>query len=81
MSDEQPGLATFKFTELRMHTPNDNLCAAIGLIQSHILAEETELNPDVMFGWSRNDRAALETAVALLAAMTGLSENLRWDAV
>ncbi|SEB51139.1 hypothetical protein [Rhodobacter sp. 24-YEA-8] len=42
----------FKFRAARLCTPHENLCAAIGLIQTQILANEKRLNPEVMFGLS-----------------------------
>lgn len=69
---------SFKFTEIRLNSPHDNLCAAIGLIQAEILAESSDLNPEVMFGSFHFRRAALETAVAMLVAMMGEAEDLRW---
>lgn len=40
----------FKFTALRMGKPWDNLAAAIGIIQTEILAGDTRLRPEVVFG-------------------------------
>ncbi|RDW12632.1 hypothetical protein [Paracoccus thiocyanatus] len=71
-------LAPFKFTEVRLNPPHDNLCAAIGLIQAEILAEDSGLDPEVMFGSFHFRRAPLETAVAMLVAMVGEAESLRW---
>lgn len=71
--------STFKFTELRMGTPWDNLTAAIGIIQTEILAGETVLKPDVLFGTDRFKHVGLETAVALLVAVVGEVEDVRWS--
>lgn len=68
----------YKFRELRMNTPWDNLTTAIGLIQAQILAEETSLNPECLFGLHHFKRSSLEAAVALLAAMTGEVEEMKW---
>jgi len=68
----------FEFKPVRLHTPHDNLCAAIGLIQAQILAGDTDLVPEVMFGSYHFPRSALETAVAMLVAMVGEAEDLRW---
>ena len=43
-------MAQFEFTEVRLHTPLDNLCTAIGLIQAEILARDSNLNPERLFG-------------------------------
>lgn len=68
----------FKFTEVRLNTPLDNLCTAISIIQAEILAGSSDLNPEVMFGDSRFPRLGLEAAVAMLVAMVGETESLRW---
>lgn len=70
----------FNFTEVRMCTPLDNLTAAVGMIQSHILASDTHLDAQVMFG--RNDlhrRAALEAAVAMLVPLFESVCELKWS--
>ena len=69
----------FKFKDIKLNSPHDNLCIAIGLIQSEILAGETTLDPDVVFGGYRFSRSTLEMAVALLVGIVGEAESLRWD--
>lgn len=71
---------TFKFTPLRMGTPVDNLTAAISIIQTQIMADSTDVNPAVMFGNFHFTTDQLQVAVALLVAMTGHVEDLRWEA-
>lgn len=71
-------MAQFEFTEVRLNTPLDNLCTAIGLIQAEILAGDSALNPERLFGCHHFKRTALETAVAMLVAMTGECEDLGW---
>lgn len=75
--------AKYEFTELRMNSPMDNLTAAIGIIQTEILAGDTGLDPDVLFGADHfnRTRAGLEAAVALLAPIVAAAydRNLRWD--
>lgn len=71
-------IATFEFKEVRLHTPLENLCNAIGIIQSQILAIDSELNPTSVFGNSYFKTGSLETAVALLVAIISEAESLRW---
>ena len=70
--------AKFQFKDVRLDTPHDNLCAAIGLIQSQILASDTGLDPKVMFGNYHFPHSNLETAVAMLVALLGEAEGLTW---
>lgn len=70
---------TFQFTPVRMGCPYDNLSAAISIIQAEILASDTGLNPEVMFGNCHLKRAGLEAAVALLIGITDEVENVRWN--
>lgn len=71
-------IADFKFVPLRMNTPHDNLRSAIGIIQSHILAEDSSGSSEVLFGPSHFKTSNLEAAVALLVAMLGEAEDMRW---
>lgn len=71
-------VAKHNFIELRLGTPHDNLCTAIGLIQSHILAGDSALVPEKMFGNFHFQQAGLEAAVAMLVAIIEDVENLRW---
>lgn len=68
----------FEFKELRMHSPHENLCTAIGLIQTQILAADSDINTEVMFGSYHFRRAGLEAAVAMLVAMIEEVEDLQW---
>lgn len=47
-------------------TSLDRLCAAIAIIQDHILASDTSCNVDKMFGRYRFETAQLEMAARLL---------------
>ncbi len=69
---------TFKFVAPQLGTPLDNLAAAIGIIQAQILAADTEVNTEVMFGPHYFPTEGLQTAVALLVAVLGPVEDLRW---
>ncbi|RWR03964.1 hypothetical protein [Paenirhodobacter populi] len=71
---------TFKFTEVKLHSPLDNIAAALCIIQTHILASETKLDAEVMFGVGRFQRSDLEAAVALLCPLTGPLEKAKWTA-
>lgn len=68
----------FEFTELRLNTPSDNICAAVSIIQSHILAADTCAAPEVMFGNRHYRTDDLRTAVALLVPLVDDTERLRW---
>lgn len=67
-----------EFEGLRMGRPFDNLCAAISIVQSEILAGDTCLNPDRLFGVYHFKRDGLETVVALLVGMIDEIEELNW---
>lgn len=66
--------------EMKMRSPHENLTAAIGMIQSHILASESSFDAARMFGQSGHYAIApLEAAVAMLVPLAGTIEDLRWD--
>lgn len=70
----------FKFTELRMQDPYENLATAIGLIQSHILASDTAFDVAVVFGGSNYSQSrALQAAVAMLIPLIDEVEDLSWQ--
>lgn len=69
---------TFQFTPLRMNTPLDNLTAAISIIQTQILACDTDFKPGVLFGQWHCTTDQMQVAVALLVEMMGPVEELRW---
>lgn len=71
----------FQFQEVRLHKPCDNLTAAISIIQSHILAADSPINPKVAFGLFHFTSASLEAAVAMLVALCEPLEHAAWDAV
>lgn len=70
----------YHFRELRLNSPCDNLSAAIGMIQSHILASDSAYVPEVMFGLNAQWKTGpLQAAVALLVALVAPVDNMRWD--
>lgn len=71
-------IADFKFVPLRMNTPHDNLCAAISILQTQIMAAESEFDTKVVFGNYHFPTDQMQTAVALLVAMIGEAEDMRW---
>jgi hypothetical protein len=75
------GDSTFKFTEVKMHTPQDNLMAALGIIQTHLLASDSNLKREVMFGpvFDFTERVSLEAAVALLVPLLETVDDKRWE--
>lgn len=52
----------------RIETMNshDKLCAAMAIMQAHILASDTTLNAEALFGLSHFETAGLELAERLL---------------
>ncbi|WP_309668303.1 hypothetical protein [Tabrizicola sp.] len=71
-------IAHFEFTPLRMNTPLDNLTAAISIIQTQVLAHDSDCKPEVMFGLYHLPTDQMQVAVALLVGMLGELESLRW---
>lgn len=71
-------IVDFKFTPLRMNTPHDNLCAAISIIQTQIMAADSDFAPKVVFGNYHFPTDQMHAAVALLVAMLGEIEGVRW---
>lgn len=69
----------FKFTPLRMHSPEDNLAAAISIIQTSIMAADTDVNAAVMFGNFHFRTDQLQVAVALLVALLAPVDDLQWE--
>lgn len=72
-------IETFKFKPLRMNSPLDNLTAAISIIQTQILASDTEYDPQVVFGTWTFPTDQMQVAVALLVEILGPVENTRWQ--
>jgi hypothetical protein len=74
-------MTTYQFTEVKMHTPRDNLAAALGIIQTQLLAYDSKLNREVMFGpvFDFTQGASLEAAVALLVPLLETVDDKRWD--
>lgn len=65
--------------EAQLVTPYRNLTAAIGIIQSHILASDTSFDRASYFGANDyTDQMPLEAALSLLLAVVGPSESLSW---
>lgn len=71
-------IEAFEFTELRMNTPLDNLTAALSIIQTQILAADTDCKPETLFGPFHFSTGQLEVAVALLTPLLGPVEDFRW---
>ena len=68
----------FEFRDVKLHTPHENLCAAISIIQAHILAEDSTVNAESMFGVNYLRGAGLEVAVAMLVPVIELLEKSEW---
>jgi hypothetical protein len=69
-----------KFREIRLRDPHENIFTALAIIQSHILASDSALNKEALFG--PNDytgQADLELAVSLLVAAVEEVERLEWS--
>lgn len=58
-----------------METPHDKLCAAIGILQSHVLASDSMLNGPEAWGTSYFQSAGVEHAIRLLIDVTGDLEH------
>ena len=57
-------------------TPHDKLCAAIAILQDHILAADTTCDPNKLLAHGRFDTASLELAAHLLGEL----QDLVWQA-
>lgn len=68
MTNEQPacgtdtGLRNAKYTQ----TPHDKLMMAIGILQAHYLASDTDLVPDRIFGEFYFSTTGMEHAINML---------------
>ncbi|AJE47174.1 hypothetical protein [Celeribacter indicus] len=67
------------FRELKMNTPLFNITVALSIIQSHILASDSALDPHMMWGGNHIKDDGLEAAVALLAPVIDVLEDLSWE--
>lgn len=56
-------------------TAHDKLCAAISIVQHHILAEDSAINAKAFFGHEFMRTAALELAVDLMRDCLGPVEQ------
>ncbi|PTE15995.1 hypothetical protein [Pseudogemmobacter blasticus] len=74
MSDDK-----FKFTELHLGTPHDNIAAAISIIQTQIMATYSDVDSQTMFGLFHCKTDHLLAAVSLLVPLLGPVEALRWE--
>lgn len=63
----------------RLATPLDNLHAALGIIQNHILASDSVVNGKATFGRFYMPTAGLEVAAAMLAEALGSAEQTEWN--
>ncbi|MGR3792642.1 hypothetical protein [Vannielia sp. SX4] len=58
-------------------SPHDKLCAAIAILQDHILASGTEYNAEMMFPLRRFETASLELAETLLSDIVPYLESVK----
>lgn len=75
---EVPQGDRFQFRGVQLHTPVDNLFSAIGLIQAQVLAADSGLNPEVVFGSYHARSAPLDVALSLLVPLLDLVEDGKW---
>lgn len=69
----------FKFTEVKLQNLYENLTTAIGLIQTYIIAGDSCLNDEVLFGKGAFYRdKPLSAALALLVPMIDEVDGLVW---
>ncbi|WP_343503594.1 hypothetical protein [Alloyangia pacifica] len=61
-------------------TPHDKLMTAIGLLQSHILAQDSDLVSEVMFPNRRFDCAALQHIEKMLFELLPVLDEIDDDA-
>lgn len=61
-------------------TPYDKICAAIAILQDHILARDSMLDAEAMFPHGRFNTASLELAERLLSEVSDLLENVEEEA-
>ncbi|WP_112310354.1 hypothetical protein [Pseudogemmobacter bohemicus] len=72
--------STFKFTEVRMHTPSDNLMAAIGIVQSLVLASDHDWNPEIVFGRDHFYKShPLQAVLAMLMPLLAPIDDADWE--
>ena len=70
---------TFQFTELKMHTPHDNLAAALGILQNAMLATDHGWNTDIALGPIQFHRSQpLQAALSLLLPLIDAVDGKRW---
>ncbi|WP_323009822.1 hypothetical protein [Paracoccus sp. (in: a-proteobacteria)] len=69
----------FEFKGLKLSAPINNVSAAISILQMHIMAQCSEISPDVAFGGRYSSQAALEAVVALLDPVADAVEDQRWE--
>lgn len=63
---------------MKLHSPHENICAAVSIIQAHILADDSTVNAESMFGVHYFKGAGLEVAVAMLVPVIELLEKSEW---
>ena len=68
----------FEFRDVKLHSPHENICAAVSIIQAHILAEDSTVNAESMFGVNYFKGAGLEVAVAMLVPVIERLEKSEW---
>ena len=67
------------FREVRLRDPINNVFAAVAILQSHILASDSSMNREVMWGGDDyTGRTELELAVSLLVAVVAELEHRDW---
>lgn len=68
----------FEFRDVKLHSPHENICAAVSILQAHILAEDSTMNAESMFGDNYFKGAGLEVAVAMLVPVIEQLEKSKW---
>ena len=70
----------YEFRSVKLHSPHENICAAVAIIQSYILGQESARDAESMFGFHNFTGADLEAAVAMLVPVVEVLETTRWNA-
>ncbi|RWR31491.1 hypothetical protein D2T29_10690 [Sinirhodobacter populi] len=63
----------------RLETPWENVCAAVSIIQAHVLAQDSVVSGKATFGLDYLPTDGLVTACKLLSELFGMLEEAKWD--
>lgn len=64
--------------EIRLNTPDENLQAAVSILQMQVLAQHSEIDAKALFGGSYMPGLVMDVALGLLSPLLSEVDGLIW---